>query len=341
MPDALRVSARAKELLEATVIRSLGRFGVRIRRFESDVVDLRHQTSDPVEANYYTGATGYLSGTRHALINAPLRDCLILHTNAFRCAPGVGNPFVETLLRYKDGQSAACARAPLKSFFASWQPRNAADVLGIQSSHSHESLRDQDPFAYVLPWDAGEIPDILEGRRTVIRRDHEGERRNGRKMDLGSGWKCWGPVSDDLEEHEFTRLARVFESIRQNGFHRSAAPDGDIGAIVLRANGENRYLISPGHHRAAALAALGHTVAPVRLASHIVRREDVKAWPAVRKGLFSEQIALRIFDRMHSGVQPWMSGRTGNELHPDIHFDRPLARTPELHRAATRNPPKT
>lgn len=288
------MATRAKRIIGRSVNTPLGWIGLKVGGIKHDVVDLREQTDDPLEASY-------LAGKGAALINAPLRDCLVLHTSAFRCFPDLGNPFVEVLRRHGDGQSAARARAPLEAFFEAWQPSNAAEVLGIDSSCAHASLRTGHPLAYVLPWSSVPPQKALESRIAWILDDHK---KAGLDFNLTEGWKGWGPCSDEVVKLEFDRLVRVFQSIRRRGFVRSTAPDGDIGAVALYADGESRYLVSPGHHRVAALAALGHTVAPVRLSSCVVRRNDVGKWPGVRSGLFSEKIALQVFDRIHAGLQP-------------------------------------
>lgn len=285
---------RLKRLIAKSVNAGLGQLGMRISRFEVDVMDLRRETSDPIEALY-------LSGGRKAVIDVPLADCLVLHPNAFRCVVGAANPFVEALRAYDQLKSETAARSCLAEFLDSWQPRSASEVLGVEPARAHADLREGAPLAYVLPW---EEPDM---RRAMLERKRfvaEKLTRAGIAPDPVSGWKCWGPCNDAVKYSEVARLVNVFESIRKHGFHRSARPDGDIGAVVLRANGANRYLVSPGHHRAAALAALGHVVAPVRVRSPIVRREDVDRWPAVRHGLYLKETALQVFDRIHAGVQP-------------------------------------
>ena len=290
---------RLKRVIATGVNAALGQLGWQIRHVGGEVVDLRRETADPIEAIY-------LSRGGTAVIDVPLADCLILHANAFRCAAGHGNPFVETLARYDDVGRTLDARSPLDAFFDSWKPRHAAEALGIEASRAPLSLRHSDPLAYVYPWDGMSPQQMMKERQAFILRDHK---KAAKQLDPSAGWKAWGPCSDDLIEFEFTRLIVVFEAIRKFGFRRWSGPDGDIEAFVLRANGENRYLVSPGHHRAAALAALGYAVAPVRIRrSLVVRREDVSGWPGVRKGLFSEKIALRVFDRMHAGLQPHALG---------------------------------
>lgn len=38
----------------------------------------------------------------------------------------------------------------------------------------------------------------------------------------------------------------------------------------------------------------------------IVRREDSTYWPHVVDGMFTNQQALKVFDRMQVGLQPWV-----------------------------------
>lgn len=276
----------------------LARAGLKlVRAGRAEVVDLRSVTRRPIEAVLRAGAA-------RALIEVPLADCRLLHAAALPCRPNAANPFVDTLRALRAGECRAYEGSPLEAFFARWQPRSACEVLGLTqgSSRGASALHAAPAFAYVLPWDAESPAQALAHRTRMIEASH---RRAGERTELAEGWKGWGPVSERVGRLEFARLARVFRSIETHGYRRSSTLDGDIGAFVLCARDECRFLVSPGHHRAAALAALDHETAPVRLFPVLIRREDAAEWPAVRAGIIPLESALAVFDRVFAGRPPW------------------------------------
>lgn len=284
---------KLRTVFERGVSGLLLRAGFRVRRFGAEVVDLRNRTADPIEAIH-------IGDGRQPVVSVPLERCLILRSNAFRCSTEVGNPFIDTLVEYGSGGEGDYAASVLRRFYDAWRPRNAAEVLGLDETE-HPTLAGARPLRYVLPWE-GHDPEATEAHRE--RSIREIGARVAVPLSARDGWKAWGPCSREMGEAEFFRLTDVYDSIRSRGMLRSDAPDGDIGGVVLGAGREWRILVGPGHHRAAALAALGETVAPVRLRLAVVRRDEAFRWPGVRAGVFTEKAALEVFDRMYAGRQP-------------------------------------
>lgn len=298
MTNAWSSLGSAKSLIAALANSILKVAGLRlIREGQTSVIDMRRLTRSPIEAVLRAGSA-------RGLIEVPLADCRLLHAAAFPCRPNAGNPFVETLLAHRAGKCQEYAGSALEAYFTRWQPKNASDVLGLMGRDAPPGLREAEPLAYVMPWSGGCPLQALENRARMIDASH---RRAGERTARSEGWKGWGPVSERVGHLEFERLLRVLRSIETRGYQRTSARDGDIGALVLTTGTQSRFLISPGHHRAAALAAIGFATAPVRLFPVVVRREDVSEWPAVRGGLFAEDGALAVFDRIFEGCPPWMA----------------------------------
>lgn len=270
----------------------LGRAGLRLVRKDSAVFDLRRETDDPVEA-------AYRAGMRPFVIEMALADCRILPGLAFPCVAGGGNPFVETLLAFAAGAAGDYENSPLPQFYRDWRPQSAAVVLGL--GDAVPGLSAAPPLGFVLPW-SSLTPKQAEARWVgMIEADN---REHGAGADAAAGWKGWGPVSDAVGRLEYRRLVGVYESIRQSGYRRSDEDNGDIKAAVLCRGGVHVVLVTAGHHRAAAAAALGMQTVPVRIDNALVRREDVRHWPNVRSGLYGEAAALALFDRLFEGRQP-------------------------------------
>jgi hypothetical protein len=153
-----------------------------------------------------------------------------------------------------------------------------------------------------MPWSAIAPEEAALYWKSKIEDDN---REHGTSAEPEHGWKSWGPVSSEVGIFEFKRLTDVYSSIESGGYQRSNDPNGDMEGFVLSRDLDYRILVTTGHHRCAALAALGRTAAPFRLSSgRIVRRSEVGFWPNVQSGLFTQAQALALFDRLFDGRQP-------------------------------------
>lgn len=155
-----------------------------------------------------------------------------------------------------------------------------------------------EPVAFVMPWEAEE-PGARAARR--IRGTEAENRKHGATLSYTHGVLPFGPVSQAKGDLEFARAIGVYDSIRKHGYRRHNSVGGDIIGSILVSDVGVRILIESGHHRIAALAALGVKKVPVRMSPFLVRRAEVESWPNVRRGLFTVDAALDVFDRIFSG----------------------------------------
>ncbi len=271
----------------------LARLSDRFRHHVEVCLDLRNITSDPLQA-------AYLCPEQPFLVSVPAALCRALHTLAFPLVPDGAHPFIRTVRAMDDGLHDYAA-SPLCAYYATWHPDTAAAALGIPAGLAHPDLLGS-PFAATFPWEFRSPPEARAFWTDVCARDY---RQHGFSLGPADGWKAWGPVTADAGRAEFARLYRAYRSIRTHGYRRHAADDGDIQGIILRHGDETRILLGAGQHRAAVLAALGETSLPLRLTTACVNREDVARWPNVRRGIFTVPLALRIFDRVFAGRQPY------------------------------------
>ncbi|MFQ3789816.1 hypothetical protein [Halomonas sp. A29] len=191
------------------------------------------------------------------------------------------------------GHERALIRKALKNFYRDWQPRSAAEFLGLDESEAG-GLAELPAWLTPWPWD----PLGLEQKRVQRRRaeGRENARVLGKPLGVEAGWKFCGPVSELKLHVEVERLARVLESVRVNGVRRHDGTDGDIRALVLsHPDGRWRWQVLVGQHRYAVISALGNARVPIRV-EHFVRRQDVMLWPGVSSGLFKPSAALKVFD---------------------------------------------
>ena len=272
----------------------LSRSGLRVVRATKVIRDVRGQTEDPREAVYRAGLAAFV-------LDIELAHMRIVPGAAFACTAGCGNPFVETLVGYRDGHVAQYEGSPLEAFYRAWRPRNAAEVLGIATHSTTSRLSDVQPLGFVFPWNDWPPEVAIQRWTSFIEKDNK---QFGTKGHSSLGWKAWGPVDRRIGEQEFARLTMVFDSISRRGYERHHGSDGDIKGLVLEKHGEFRVLVTAGHHRAAALAAAKTAVAPVRIDNPIVRFADSRFWPNVRTGLFTHTEAIAVFNRLFDARQP-------------------------------------
>lgn len=114
--------------------------------------------------------------------------------------------------------------------------------------------------------------------------------------------KSFGPSTSRAIDRTFIslrkRMQRVERSIQKQGYR----PDryGDIQGYFIRLNGEYRFIIYGGKHRAAVLTLLGFESIPVRMRPffpRVIDGERVRDWPLVRNGALSEDFALAVIRR--------------------------------------------
>jgi hypothetical protein len=286
--------AAVKRRGRAAMIALLDRAGLQIVRKGRAVIDLRDITREPVEA-------AYRAGLRAFLINVPTRHCRVLPGAGYPCTTDAGNPFVDTLLALADDTTLTYEASPLRQYYDGWQPATLPAVLGLDPNEVSADLAAAPPLALVMPWQNLTLHQAEARWTHFITRDN---REHGTKADVASGWKGWGPLDGVIGGQEFRRLASIYGAITRNGYRRSDDADGDIKGFVLQGENQFRVMVTAGHHRASALAALGHEDMPVRIDNPVVRRLDVAHWPNVRSGLFTTEQGLAIFDRLFEGRQP-------------------------------------
>lgn len=260
----------------------LGIHAVSVKKYRA--VDLRHEVGHPLAFSYrFPGRT--------LLIDAPAE-----HGIGFLNHPDTPSGHVKRAIKQAfliPGRERALLKEALSTFYAQWQPASVADYFQLAPGRCPR-LRELPVWLSYWPWDQRYFTQselMCDAARQQI-----GRIQSHRRPDLPSSWKCSGPVSPAKLDLEVERLARLVESIRERGFHRRDAVDGDIRVVILQhADGRWRWCVSCGHHRAVVLVALGVASLPVRVVN-IVRREEASMWPGVVSGRFDVASALQVFD---------------------------------------------
>jgi len=96
---------------------------------------------------------------------------------------------------------------------------------------------------------------------------------------------------------EARRLKQVYESLKQRGYDRRY---GRVQFLVLKRGRDYRFLnAASGHHRTAAMSALGHNAVPgVFWRPHVVDIDMARYWPQVQLGLWTEEEAVAYLNHL-------------------------------------------
>lgn len=172
-------------------------------------------------------------------------------------------------------------------------------MLGLSGFNPSYRLLQAPPIGAVLPWARLGLEQAAQRRARTVRRENLAW---GRDFGIEQGCPGYGALSEAKLELEFKRLTSVADSIRKYGF-LGAARGFIRGELLVR---EHTYsvLITEGHHRISALAALGHALAHLVISPTPVHKCDARSWPNTKNGLYTAQQALSLFDRIHEGKQP-------------------------------------
>jgi hypothetical protein len=249
------------------------------------VLDLTGRVDDPIEAVY-------LSETSTPLLEVPLER--LRWSDLGLPLDEASNPFVRTAAQHLSGEVTDYESSALRHHYERWCPSDVGAALGLDSTG--RAALQQPPELAVLPWKA-----LAGGSRA-------GSPGPTSDLHLGDKWhgakKFYGPVTDDFGRTEFGRYQRVADSIASHGF--LVGLGGYIRVSILAADHDWVANMYAGAHRLAAVAAL--QLDPVTVAIHgrpkLVRREDAPSWPGVRSGLFTEEQAVGVFDRIFAGDPP-------------------------------------
>jgi hypothetical protein len=287
--------SRLKSLVASAMDRGLQRFGFQIRPVAAPLRDLRSVASDPIEALYR-------SDGRPFLIDVDVERLRGQGALGMKYAAGIGHPFIETLAAYATGRLTGYAGSPAEAFYRQWRPRNAAEALKVDLASASAVLRSMPAYATLSPWFIDDPATFLRTREHWLRIEHE---PYGYEIEPGQhGTLVNGPWSQIKGDVEFTRLVTVYESIRTRGYRPDGTAGGHVYGHLMIRGSDWRFKVRNGNHRLAALIALGWRRVPVLVVSGTgtPRRDEVHAWPNVRRGVFSADDAAAVFDRIFDGT---------------------------------------
>lgn len=234
---------------------------------------------------------------REKLITVPLKDCRFMHFHSYIAKPDSNSPFIQTTKDYLNGVVYTYEGSALEKFYSTFQPKNVQEALGL-GELANKTFAGMHPSSTILPWSSLTPEERFRGVNLIEITENLDSRKF---MDASFGHKHLGPVHLEKGKLEFTRLTNITEIIKKDGFKWFKKAGKNINVTLLISNNKVCYSLVHGNHRVAALSALGFKKVVICLSGMIVRREDASSWPAVRKGYYTEEEALLVFDKVFEG----------------------------------------
>jgi len=210
------------------------------------------------------------------------------------------NPYVKLIEQYRDGEISSYSKSPLEDYYIRFQPRNASELLNL----NNDKLQKITAYSYVLPWENQSLDKSEEIRNKVAIR--ENLQYSDKLLGVEHGHTDFGPVSKQKGEIEYFRTVKLYNSIKSKGYNEKIWNKSGIimGNLLLSTNNmEWCFYITSGKHRAYSLSALNFDYIPVGIDTStigVIRDCDVKLWPNVQNGLFTENEALNVFNSILS-----------------------------------------
>jgi hypothetical protein len=175
---------------------------------------------------------------------------------------------------FRDGELA------LSRFYEMHQPKNALEEHFIYNKAHIQSP----PPLGLLPWFS-----------------HKEEYSGEGGLSGSHGHQAYGPVSSEKLSLEAERLTNVLRSIINYGYLPEKFDGYPRGYLLVDDNNSpatQRFLITGGQHRVAALCHLGFSEIFVTFEGWVPRQvkiSQINEWPGVTSGIFSNELAYEIF----------------------------------------------
>lgn len=229
---------------------------------------------------------------------------LLLNLPMYRCRARLWHtllpdedPFVKSLVQYRQYPGLRYQDTALFRYYRDYQPRTAAAVLQIKD---HSGLNWFPAQAYFLPWESRSPQEVYRKRKRVVFNENL---RYGKWLSLAKGGHTdFGPVSEEKGALEFTRLKKVFDSIKDKGYREDPRQRaGAVRGYFVKDGNRWCFMIQSGKHRAYALSALGYKNLPVCVRLHsdsVKNRDDIADWKQVKEGRFTQKETEQLIKKL-------------------------------------------
>ncbi|NLJ79834.1 MAG: hypothetical protein GX335_02290 [Firmicutes bacterium] len=110
----------------------------------------------------------------------------------------------------------------------------------------------------------------------------------------------FGPYPDSEGKALAKKLLNHYKLVKESGYHPNAFDDSYIRGYLLKTDHDYRFVVCQGHHRLAALAALGYTKIRCKMLDekdfpNLVHIRSLTKWPSVKNKVYSADTAKAVF----------------------------------------------
>ncbi len=166
--------------------------------------------------------------------------------------------------------------SPLWKYYFLFRPKS------LQAALMGESIIDVSPISdklLPLPWETRFGQTIMENRDQHY---------------------FFGPYPTDAGKALTKKLLNHYELAKGSGYHPSAFNDSYISGYLLKTDKDYRFVVCHGHHRLAALAALGYTKIRCSIFDDkdfpgLVNIQALTKWPHVKNRVYTQEAAKTVF----------------------------------------------
>ena len=212
------------------------------------------------------------------------------------------NPYYLTARQFIENSSVNYEESALAIYYTDFIPKNAAELMDSSS----RKLQSFPPKYACEPW-AG-ISGISIKKAKDRRAIRHGKLASP-PLSADDGDYSVGPFSTEKGKIEFNRLINIIQSIRHKGY-KPQTDRNNIKGNIYKFGNAWKIGITNGKHRIPVLNALGFKSVPViiRNPDKIILDVDVKSWPGVSSGDFTEIEAIKMLQRIFEDRNPlWLN----------------------------------
>lgn len=203
------------------------------------------------------------------------------------------HPFVQTLKEYSENPHLRYRDSTLAVLFEKFRPLSVQEVLLDNLTIPVKPLCDLPPENAILSrlWELNQFSltrflDQKELKKEPV------------------GWIYYGPHDEAYGAKEFERLTGIYNSIRKYGYRSAAKSSEALNGYFLKEGEELRFVLLHGNHRVSALKALGYSKIKVVIRKGhpaVVNRKELRKWTYEKGGIYSQDLAEKLFDSLFYG----------------------------------------
>lgn len=207
------------------------------------------------------------------------------------------HPFVQTLQEYAENSDLRFEDSTLARLYNLYQPCNVQEAL---LDHLQEPLK---PFCDWPP-----SYELISRVWTINQQYVIAHLNTLKNKPPIQGWIYFGPHTQEYGKLEFQRLIKVYNSIKNKGYHPELAGSDPVNGYFLQKENNSRFVLLQGNHRISAMKALGYSEADVLIRQGhpaVVDWANLDKWTEDRGGMYSSHNVRCLFDTLlnSSGVQ--------------------------------------